>query len=62
VQAGLQNAAGFLRSELGKRISIHMTPQLHFVFDESLERGAQLSKLISEAAAISDQTDRSDQA
>ena len=62
VRAGLQNAAGFLRSELGKRISIHMTPQLHFVFDESLERGAQLSKLISEAAAISDQSDQSDQA
>ncbi|MBP6707592.1 MAG: 30S ribosome-binding factor RbfA [Candidatus Accumulibacter sp.] len=56
VQAGLQHAAGFLRSELGKRISIHMTPQLHFVFDQSLERGAQLAKLISEAAAISDQT------
>ena len=51
----LNQAAGFLRSELGKRISIHMTPQLHFVFDESLERGAQLSKLISEAVAISDQ-------
>jgi hypothetical protein len=49
-------------ANLGKRISIHMTPQLHFVFDESLERGAQLSKLISEAAAISDQTDHSDQA
>ncbi|HOG02595.1 MAG TPA: 30S ribosome-binding factor RbfA [Accumulibacter sp.] len=55
VQEGLEKAAGFLRSELGKRISIHMTPQLHFVFDESLERGAQLSKLISEAVAISDQ-------
>ncbi len=57
VQAGLQQASGFLRSELGKRISIHMTPQLHFIFDDSLERGAQLSKLISEAAAISDQSD-----
>ena len=55
VQEGLEKAAGVLRSELGKRISIHMTPQLHFVFDESLERGAQLSKLISEAVAISDQ-------
>ena len=55
VQEGLEKAAGFLRSELGKRISIHMTPQLHFVFDESLERGAQLSKLISEAVAIPDQ-------
>jgi ribosome-binding factor A len=57
VQAGLQNASGFLRSELGKRITIHMTPQLHFVFDQSLERGAHLSQLISEAVAISDQTD-----
>jgi ribosome-binding factor A len=54
VMAGLEHAAGFLRSELGKRISLHMTPQLHFVFDQSLERGAQLSRLISEAAAISE--------
>ncbi|SBT04900.1 Ribosome-binding factor A [Candidatus Accumulibacter aalborgensis] len=57
VQAGLDHAAGFLRSELGKRISIHTTPQLHFIFDESLERGAQLSKLISEAVAISEHAD-----
>jgi hypothetical protein len=61
VQAGLQQASGFLRSELGKRISIHMIPQLHFVFDDSLERGAQLSKLISEAAAISDHGEEPDQ-
>jgi ribosome-binding factor A len=53
---------GFLRSELGKRISIHSTPQLHFIFDESLERGEKMSKLISEAAAISDQTDPPEQA
>ena len=57
VQTGLQKASGFLRRELGKRIRIHTTPQLHFVFDQSLERGADLSRLIQEAAAISDQTD-----
>lgn len=62
VQAGLQQASGFLRSELGKRISIHMIPQLHFVFDDSLERGAQIAKLISEAAAISDHSEEPDQA
>lgn len=56
VMTGLQKASGFLRRELGKRISIHMTPQLHFVFDQSLERGADLSKLIQEAVAISDHT------
>ncbi len=57
VMTGLQNASGFLRRELGKRISIHMTPQLHFVFDQSLERGADLSKLIQEAVAISETSD-----
>jgi ribosome-binding factor A len=62
VQAGLQQASGFLRSELGKRISIHMIPQLHFVFDDSLERGAELSKLISEAVAISDHGEEPDKA
>ena len=57
VMTGLQKASGFLRRELGKRISIHMTPQLHFVFDQSLERGADLSKLIQKAVAISELSD-----
>lgn len=57
VMTGLEKASGFLRRELGKRISIHTTPQLHFVFDRSLERGADLSKLIQEAVAISGKTD-----
>lgn len=57
VMTGLQKASGFLRRELGKRISIHMTPQLHFVFDQSLERGAELAKLIQEAVAISETSD-----
>ncbi len=56
VLTGLQKASGFLRRELGKRISIHMTPQLHFVFDESLERGADLSRLIQDAVAISQES------
>ena len=57
VMSGLQKASGFLRRELGKRISIHMTPQLHFVFDQSLERGSDLSKLIQEAVAISEKSE-----
>lgn len=46
---GLKQASGFLRRELGRRIRIHTTPELHFVHDVSLERGAGLSKLIDEA-------------
>ncbi len=60
VQTGLQNAAGFLRRELGRRIRIHTIPQLHFVFDQSLERGADLSKLIDEANALSERSAASD--
>ncbi|MDR2112153.1 MAG: 30S ribosome-binding factor RbfA [Candidatus Accumulibacter sp.] len=59
---GLQQAAGFLRRELGRRISIHSTPQLHFVFDESLERGAELSRLIDEAVSISGASDPAENA
>ena len=57
VLAGLDKASSFLRRELGRRITIHTTPQLHFVFDQSLERGADLSKLIQKAVAISDSTE-----
>ena len=48
---GLRRAAGFMRSLLGKRIKVHSTPELHFVFDESVERGAELSRLIDQAVA-----------
>lgn len=53
VAAGLAKASGFLRRELGRRVRIHTTPQLHFVYDASLERGASLSRLIDQAAEIS---------
>lgn len=53
VELGLAKASGFLRRELGRRVRIHTTPQLHFVYDASLERGASLSRLIDQAAEIS---------
>ena len=47
--AGLNHAAGFLRHELGQRIKLRSIPQLHFIYDESVERGVRLSRLIDEA-------------
>jgi ribosome-binding factor A len=43
---GLQRAAGFLRSQLARRITLYTTPELRFVYDESVERGDRLSRLI----------------
>lgn len=51
VIVGLKRAAGFLRSELGHRIKVHNTPELHFVYDASVERGMRLSRLIDDAVA-----------
>lgn len=48
---GLNHAAGFLRRELGRRIKLRTVPQLHFHYDESVERGMRLSKLIDTAVA-----------
>ena len=56
IQSGLRRAAGFLRRELGKRIHIHTLPELHFIYDSSIERGASLTQLIAEANALSDLT------
>jgi len=49
LERGLKRSAGFLRRELGKRVRIHHTPELHFVYDGSVERGNELSRLIDEA-------------
>ena len=51
IDTGLRRASGFLRRELGRRIRIHTLPELHFVFDESVERGDRLSRLIDAAVA-----------
>ncbi|HTH45306.1 MAG TPA: 30S ribosome-binding factor RbfA [Oxalicibacterium sp.] len=49
--AGLQAASGYLRKELGRRLTIHTLPELHFVHDTSTARGIEMSKLIDEANA-----------
>jgi len=46
---GLQRAAGFLRSSLAHRLSTRTVPAIAFSYDESVERGVRLSKLIDEA-------------
>ena len=50
-EAGLRRAAGFLRSMLGRTLKIHNIPELHFVFDASVETGIRISQLIDEALA-----------
>jgi ribosome-binding factor A len=48
---GLRSASAFLRRELGRRVRIHTTPELHFVYDNSIEEGTRMSALISKVIA-----------
>ncbi|HZV98149.1 MAG TPA: 30S ribosome-binding factor RbfA [Methylophilaceae bacterium] len=58
LQKGLEKTAGFLRSQLSKRMLVRTVPQLHFVYDASIDRGMRLSKLIDEALADNPDQDK----
>ena len=47
----LNEAAGFLRNGLFKRLAIHTVPTLHFHYDRTTERAADISALIAKANA-----------
>ncbi|MEY2994008.1 MAG: hypothetical protein RL357_943 [Pseudomonadota bacterium] len=50
-EEALNQAAGFLRNGLFKRLHIHTVPTLHFVFDRTPERAADMNALIAKAVA-----------
>jgi ribosome-binding factor A len=54
---GLNQAAGFLRSGLFKRLHIHTVPTLHFLFDQTTERAADMNALIARAVSSRAQDD-----
>jgi len=50
-EEALNSAAGFLRNGLFKRLHIHTVPTLHFQFDRTTERAADMNALIARAVA-----------
>jgi len=47
---GLEAASGYLRRRLGEEISIRQTPELRFSYDESVDRGFRMERLLKEIA------------
>jgi ribosome-binding factor A len=43
----LESSTGYIRSEIGKRISMRFTPEIKFKIDDSLERGARVTDLLN---------------
>jgi ribosome-binding factor A len=50
-QDALNQAAGFLRNGIFKRLHIHTVPTLHFIFDRTSEHAADMNALIAQAVA-----------
>lgn len=50
-QAGLERAAGFLRSQLARELATRTVPELRFRYDEAAQRGRELELLIDTAVA-----------
>lgn len=57
ILSGLASAAGFMRSLLGRRLKTFATPELRFEYDDSIERGVNLTQLIDQAVASSRKDD-----
>ena len=46
--SALRNAAGFIRKRIAETVNLRNTPELTFVFDDSIEHGMKMARLIEE--------------
>ena len=44
----LKSAAGFIRRELGHKVQLRATPEIHFELDNSIEHGMYINKLLDD--------------
>ncbi len=51
----LNRAAGFVRSEIGKRVRLRHTPSIVFKYDPSIQHGAHIAKLLKDVE-VADET------
>lgn len=52
LMAALKAASGFMRSQLAKRVQMRTTPELRFIYDDSVQRGYTISELIEKAVVL----------
>lgn len=48
VLAALKKSAGFVRTEIAKRINLRTTPEIIFIFDDSIEYGSRIDTILKE--------------
>jgi ribosome-binding factor A len=55
---GLQRAGSFLRKKAGQKLDTKFTPELHFEYDDSVERGRRIEELLRAEHESSDDSDQ----
>lgn len=48
VLAALKKSAGFVRTEIAKKINLRTTPEIIFIFDDSIEYGSRIDTILKE--------------
>jgi len=48
IQKALNNASGYIRSSLAKRVDLRHIPELRFIYDESIDYGEKIEKILEE--------------
>ncbi len=55
---GLVSAQGYIRTQLARRMNLRVTPELRFIADESMEKGAKMNELMKKVEAQLAESDR----
>jgi len=60
---GLKSATNFMRRSIGQELDLRMSPELTFVYDDSLERAERIERKLREAGVenTTGQSDKSDE-
>jgi ribosome-binding factor A len=49
---GLEAATGFIKREIGRTLGLQFVPNLRFVYDEAIERGDRIDRLLREVKQV----------
>ncbi len=60
ILAALEHAKGFLRKEVGSRVRLRKTPELHFIWDHRLERVERINEILSGLEIPPEETEPND--
>ncbi len=52
VLKGLKSAAGYLRRELGRALQLRSTPELSFIRDDSMAKGARILEMLRDPEVV----------